>query len=82
MKKGFMYLVAIINLYSRKILAWSLSNTLEVNFCIQVLQEAIDKYGNLIFSIPIRVVNFTFNEFTDLLEQNQIRITRDGKGRH
>jgi transposase InsO family protein len=59
MKKGFMYLVAIINLYSRKVLAWSLSNTLEVNFCIQVLQEAIDKYGSLIFSILIKVVNFT-----------------------
>lgn len=81
MKKGFMYLVAIIDLYSRKVLAWSLSNTLEVNFCTNILQEALNKYGKPAIFNSDQGSQFTSNEFTTLLEQNQIRISRDGKGR-
>jgi putative transposase len=81
MKKGFMYLVAIIDLYTRKILSWALSNTLEVNFCTKILQEALDKYGKPDIFNSDQGSQFTSNEFTALLEQNNIRISRDGKGR-
>lgn len=81
MQKGFMYLVAIIDLYTRKILSWALSNTLEVNFCTKVLQEALDKYGKPDIFNSDQGSQFTSNEFTTFLEQNNIRISRDGKGR-
>ena len=81
MKKGFMYLVAIIDLYSRKVLSWSLSNTLEVNFCTNVLQEALNKYGKPDIFNSDQGSQFTSNEFTTLLQENEIRISRDGKGR-
>lgn len=91
MKKGFMYLVAIIDpggepLYSRKVLTWSLSNTLEVNFCTNILQEALDTYGkpdifNRRATPSDQGSQFTSNEFTALLEQNNVRISRDVRGR-
>jgi putative transposase len=45
MKRGFIYLVAIIDWYSRKVLAWRVSNFLDISFCIEVLEEALEKYG-------------------------------------
>jgi putative transposase len=84
LQKGFMYLVAIIDLYTRKILSWALSNTLEVNF--EYCKRRWTSMASLIFSIPTKAATgpparFTSNEFTALLEQNNIRISRDGKGR-
>jgi len=76
-----MYLVAIIDLYSRKILWWSLSNALEVNFSTQALQEALNKYGKPDIFNSDQGSQFTSNEFTALLEQHNIGISRDGKAR-
>jgi putative transposase len=81
MKKGFMYLVAIIDLYTGKVLTWWLSNTLEVNFCTNILQVALNKYGKPDIFNSDQGSQFTSKEFTALLEENEIHISRDGKGR-
>ena len=57
MRKGFMYLVAIIDLYSRYVLNWSVSNTMEASWCSQTLQEAIDMHEIQRLSTPIKEVN-------------------------
>ena len=51
MRRGFLYLVAIIDWYTRKVLAWRISNTLEADFCVEALKEALDRYG------PPEIVN-------------------------
>ena len=79
MKRGFLYLVAIIDWYSRYVLAWRLSNTLEADFCIEVLKEALNKDKPEIFNTD-QGSQFTSEAFTKILEQNDIRISMDGKG--
>ena len=80
MRRGFVYLVAIVDWYSRRVLAWRLSNTLTTDFCIEALQEAILRYG------PPEIFNtdqgsqFTSIEFTGVLKAHGIRISMDGKG--
>jgi putative transposase len=80
MRRGFVYLVAIVDWYSRRVLAWRLSNTLTTDFCIEALQEAILRYG------PPEIFNtdqgsqFTSIEFTGVLKTHGIRISMDGKG--
>lgn len=80
MEKGFMYLVAIIDWYSRFVLSWQLSNTMDTSFCIDALNNA------LVISVP-EIFNsdqgsqFTSNEFTQTLENKNIRISMDGRGR-
>lgn len=78
---GFIYLVAIIDLYSRKVLSWRLSNTLDVSFCIDALNEAIEKYGMPEIFNSDQGSQFTSADFTGLLEKFNIRISMDGKGR-
>lgn len=78
---GFMYLVAIIDLYSRKVLSWRLSNTLDVSFCIEALNEAVARYGVPEIFNNDQGSQFTSNDFTGLLEKHGIRISMDGKGR-
>jgi len=81
MKKGFMYMTAIIDVYSRKILSWSLSNSMDTQRCLNMLQEAIDKYG------PPEIINsdqgsqYTSALWTQYLEKEEIKISMDGKGR-
>ncbi len=81
MKKGFMYLTAIMDVYSRKILSWSLSNSMDAQWCLNVLQEAIDKHG-----VP-QIINsdqgsqYTSALWVQFLEKNNIQISMDGKGR-
>lgn len=81
LKHGFAYLVSIIDLYSRKILSWSLSNSLDKSFCIEALNEAIERYGTPEIFNSDQGCQFTSIEFTDILKTNGIQISMDGKGR-
>lgn len=78
--KGFMYLVAIIDWFSRYVLTWQLSNTLDNYFCIQALQQALQHAQPEIFNTD-QGAQFTALAFTDLLEAAHIRISMDGRGR-
>lgn len=81
MARGFVYLVAVMDWYSRKVLSWRLSITMDVEFCVSAMQDAIARYG-----VP-EIVNtdqgsqFTSLEFTQLLKAYDIRISMDGRGR-
>jgi putative transposase len=79
MAKGFLYLVAIIDWYSRYVLSWRLSNTLDTSFCIEVLEEALTKGRPDIFNTD-QGAQFTSEAFTGLLEKHGVRISMDGKG--
>ena len=79
MARGFLYLVAIIDWYSRYVLSWRLSNTLEVGFCVEALEEALSKGRPEIFNTD-QGAQFTSEAFTELLEQHGVRISMDGKG--
>ena len=78
---AFVYLTAIIDIYSRKVLSWRLSNTMDVSFCIDVLNEAICKYGKPEIFNTDQGSQYTSKEFTDILKRNNIQISMDGKGR-
>jgi putative transposase len=79
MAKGFLYLVAIIDWYSRYVLSWKLSNTLDAGFCVEALEEALKKGRPDIFNTD-QGSQFTSEAFTGLLQQHGIRISMDGKG--
>ena len=81
LKGGHVYLAAIIDLYSRKILSWKLSNTLDTEFCISALEEAIMIYGIPGIFNTDQGSQFTSNVFTDKLDEYGIQISMDGKGR-
>ena len=81
MTKGFLYLVAIIDWYSRKVLSWRLSNTMDTHFCIDALEEAIQRYGAPNIFNSEQGSQFTSTEFTQKLLENNIQISMDGKGR-
>lgn len=80
-KYGFMYLVAIADWYSRKVLSWRLSNTLDTQFCVEALQEALDTYGYPEIFNTDQGSQFTSQNFTDVLKAADIKISMDGKGR-
>lgn len=77
---GFMYLVAVIDWYSRYILAWELSNTLDGHFCQVALQQALTQGRPEIFNTD-QGVQFTATDFTAILERAHIQISMDGRGR-
>jgi putative transposase len=79
MAKGFLYLVAIIDWYSRYVLSWRLSNTLDAGFCIEALVEALRKGRPEIFNTD-QGAQFTSKAFTSLLEQHEVKMSMDGKG--
>ena len=79
MARGFLYLVAIIDWYSRYVLSWRLSNTLDANFCVEALEEALEKGKPDIFNTD-QGAQFTSEAFTGLLHQRGVRISMDGKG--
>lgn len=81
MGKGFMYLVAVMDWHSRKVLSWRLSNTMDTDFCIAALEEAIELYGTPEIFNTDQGSQFTSLSFTEVLKQNNIRISMDGKGR-
>lgn len=78
---GFVYLVAVIDLFSRKVLSWELSNTLDVQFCLDALDEALENYGKPEIFNSDQGSQFTSKKFTDILKENEIQISMDGKGR-
>lgn len=80
MQRGFCYLVAIMDLYSRKILSWRLSNTLDKRFCIEALQEALEHYPKPEIFNSDQGSQFTSNEFTSILKQQNIKVSMDSKG--
>jgi putative transposase len=77
---GFMYLAAVIDWYSRYVLAWRLSNTLDGTFCVEVLDEALERGRPEIFNTD-QGVQFTASAFTGRLEQAGVLVSMDGKGR-
>lgn len=77
----FVYLVAIIDLHSRKVLSWRISNTLDAEFCIEALREALSIYGDPEIFNTDQGCQFTSCDFISVLEEQQIKISMDGKGR-
>jgi len=78
---GFAYLVAIVDWYNRCVLSWRLSNTLEADFCVEALREAIDKYGTPDVFNTDQGTQFTSQDFIGVLTGYSIRISMDGRGR-
>jgi putative transposase len=81
MRRGFLYLVAIMDWHTRKVLAWRISNTLEAGFCADALNEAIHKFGAPDIMNTDQVAQFTSFAWTDRLRRSNVRISMDGKGR-
>jgi putative transposase len=81
LRHGFVYLVAIIDWYSRKILSWRLSNTMDAGFCVDCLEEAIKDYGTPEIFNTDQGSQFTSDSFTGVLIKNNIMISMDGRGR-
>ncbi len=82
MSRGFMYLVAIMDWHSRKVLSWRVSNSMEADFCVEALEEAICKYGCPEIFNTDQGRQFTSELFTTVLKDNNIKISMDGRGRY
>ncbi len=78
---GFFYLVVIIDWYSRKVLSWRLSNTMDAGFCVDCLEDAIRAYGTPEIFNSDQGSQFTSDVFTGILIENDIKISMDGRGR-
>ena len=81
MARGFLHLVAVMDWYSRKVLSWRLSNTLDTDFCVQALEEALRCYGTPEIFNTDQGAQFTSDAFTQVLKDAGVRISMDGKGR-
>lgn len=81
LRHGFVYLVAILDWYSRKVLSWELSNTLDYHFCVSALDTAMRRYGKPEIFNTDQGSQFTSDAFTGRLLSEGIRISMDGKGR-
>jgi len=81
MARGFLYLVAIIDWASRAVLAWRLSNTIDSRFCVEALEEALERYGKPKIFNTDQGAQFTSAAFTDKLEKPGVAISMDGRGR-
>ena len=79
--RGFVYLVAIIDWYSRKVLSWRVSNTMDAGFCVDCLEEAIETFGPPTMFNTDQGSQFTSDSFTGVLIKNGITISMDGRGR-
>jgi putative transposase len=80
MARGYMYLTVVMDWYSRCVLSWRLSNSLEGRFCVEALEAALGKSRPEIFNTD-QGVQYTSREFTRVLEDRGVRISMDGKGR-
>jgi putative transposase len=78
--RGFMFLTAVIDWYSRLVLSWRLSNTLDGRFCLEALDAALERGSPEIFNTD-QGVQFTARAFTGRLEENGIAVSMDGRGR-
>jgi putative transposase len=81
MRRGFVYLCAILDWASRRVLAWRLSNTLTTDFCVEAVQEAVTRYGTPEIFNTDQGCQFTSEAFTGLLNDHGIQISMDGTGR-
>lgn len=81
MFKGFMYKFAVIDVYSRKIMGWGVSNTMTTEWCKEIVREAIEEHGNPEILNSDQGSQFTSPIFTNFLKDNDIKISMDGKGR-
>jgi len=81
MAKGFLYLVAIMDWYSRHVVAWRLSNTMDADFCVEALEKALGKGPPEVFNTD-QGSQFTGEGFTGILERHGVKISMDGKGRY
>lgn len=81
MPHGYLYLVAVMDWYSRQVLSWELSNTMSVDFCLRSLNGALKQYGIPEIFNTDQGAQFTSNEFTGLLASKNIAISMDGRGR-
>jgi putative transposase len=80
MKRGFVYLAAVIDWFSRRVLAWRLSITMEAAFCVETLEEALARHGRPEIFNTDQGSQFTGGAFTGVLTRNKIAISMDGKG--
>ena len=81
MRRGFLYLVAIMDWHSRKVLSWRLSNSMDAGFCVEALKEALAGYGTPEIFNTDQGSQFTSTDFTDVLRDAKIKISMDGRGR-
>lgn len=81
MKRGFLYLVTVMDWYSRAVLSWRLSNTMDSDFCVAALEDALNRYGIPEIFNTDQGSQFTSYEFTKTLRDAGVRISMDGRGR-
>jgi putative transposase len=81
MRRGFLYLVAVMDWATRKVLAWRVSNTMDTAFCIEALHEALARFGRPEIFNTDQGSQFTSQEFTTVLRAADVRISMDGRGR-
>jgi putative transposase len=81
MARGFMYLVAVMDWHSRKVLSWRVSNTMEADFCVAAVDEAIERFGAPEIFNTDQGAQFTSDAFTSLLKEHDVDISMDGRGR-
>jgi putative transposase len=79
--RGFAYLVAIMDWYSRRVLAWRLSNSLDTAFCVEAVEDALARFGQPEIFNTDQGSQFTAEDFTQVLRSRGIKISMDGKGR-
>ncbi|CTQ76738.1 putative transposase OrfB [Roseibium alexandrii] len=81
MRRGFLYLVAVMDWHSRKVLSWRLSNTMEAGFCVEALKDALARYGRPEIFNSDQGAQFTSTDFTTVLQDANVKISMDGRGR-
>ena len=81
MRRGFLYLVAVMDWATRKVLSWRVSNTMDVAFCVEALNEALARFGRPAIFNTDQGSQFTASDFTDVLVAANVRISMDGRGR-
>lgn len=81
MRQGFAYLVAVMDLYSRRVLSWRLSNTMDPDFCVDAMKEALERFGRPEIFNTDQGAQFTAPAFTDVLLEQGVKVSMDGKGR-
>jgi len=79
--RGFAYLVAVIDWYSRRVLSWRISNSMEAAFCVDCLEDALREHGKPEVFNSDQGSQFTSDDFTDVLKREDIAISMDGRGR-
>lgn len=81
MKKGFMYLCAVIDIYTRYVVGWGVSNSMTADWCTEIVEQAIDTHGKPEIMNSDQGSQFTSDVYTSLLKAREIQISMDGKGR-